>query len=122
MINFLFLLATATASDVYEICRLEKQKWSDQKQVFETNSTRTYVSYQSIQIILHENTFEVDREAHIILNRFKSSSGLSCWRENKNSFLCYDKNSKSILWEWSKRNGDIHRDILRVCKLNGEGV
>ena len=120
MINLLFLLATAQASDVYEICKVQKQNWSEIDQRFETESVQTYVAYRTIQFIFHKSYFEVDREVYQIQDTFTDKSGFKCWRQHKNSFLCFNSEDNLLFWEWDKRNGDTLRDVLTVCKVNGE--
>lgn len=121
MTNLLFLLATAYASDVYEICVLKNQLWSERDQQFQTTSTTTYFSYEPIQFIVHDSSVEVDRDKRNITEKFEQNE-MQCWREHKNSFFCYDKQNKQFLWESYKRNGDVTRDILKPCSKNGNPI
>ena len=45
MINLLFLLTTAHAADVYELCVIKRQRWSDRYQHFKTEEVATFYSY-----------------------------------------------------------------------------
>ena len=117
MISLLFL-TTAFASDVYEICVHKKQKWNDRHQEFVTHYTRSMYTSESIQFIVHDDLFEVNREKREISQIFHQD-GMKCWREHENSFFCYDEDTKSFLWEFYKRNGDVTRDIMKVCLKNG---
>jgi hypothetical protein len=121
MVSLLFLLATAQASDVYEICVLKNQLWSERQQKFQTTNTTTYFSYEPIQFIIHDNSIEVNRDRREISEKF-TQDGMKCWREHKNSFLCYDETNNRFLWEIYKRNGDVNRDILKPCMKNGKSI
>jgi hypothetical protein len=121
MVSLLFLLATAQASDVYEICVLKNQLWSERQQRFQTTNTTTYFSYEPIQFIIHDNSIEVNRDRREISEKF-TQDGMKCWREHKNSFLCYDETNNRFLWEIYKRNGDVNRDILKPCMKNGKSI
>jgi len=120
VINLLFL-TTAMASDVYEICTHKKQKWNDRQQEFVTHYTMSMYTTESIQFIIHQNSFEVNRDKRNISHTF-TQDGMHCWREHENSFFCYDDTTKSFLWEFYKRNGDVTRDIMKVCLKNGESL
>jgi len=119
MINLLFLLATAQAADVFEFCVAKKQKWSERYQRFETEQVQTYYSYPTIQFIVYQHSFEVDRDSHPIMET-TTKNGMTCWREHENSEICYDRNKGEMYWEWTKRSGDTFRNVLSVCKINGE--
>ncbi len=121
MVNFLFLASTAMASDVYEICVHKKQKWSDNQQQFITEYVTSMYTTQSVQFIIHQNSFEVNRRKRDIVETF-TQDGMHCWREHENSFFCYDKDTKSFLWEFYKRNGVVTRDIMKVCFKNGDPI
>ena len=121
MVSLLFLLATAQASDVYEICVLKNQLWSERQQRSQTTNTTTYFSYEPIQFIIHDNSIEVKRDRREISEKF-TQDGMKCWREHKNSFLCYDETNNRFLWEIYKRNGDVNRDILMTCMKNGKSI
>jgi len=118
MINFLFLMATATASDIYEVCRLERQKWSDNKQTFITEVVQTYHFGETVQFIFHDNWFEVDKKAKQFVSTSFSVNDI-CWKEHENSEICFDKEQNTIFWEFHKRNGDVLRDKMKVCMING---
>ena len=119
MINLLFLLATAQASDVYDVCRIERQRWSEREQKFKAERVQTFISFEMMQIIVHNRTIEVDRDHRKIESKF-TQSGNQCWREHDNSFLCYDESEKMLFWEWNKRNGDTLMDVMTICRINGE--
>lgn len=119
MISILFLLGLAQASDVYEICRTESQRWSDRYQKWETIEVNTYISYEPIQIIVHGKSFEVNRDIHPISSR-DDKGKLSCFSEHQKSTICYDENIQVLYWDWEKKNGDSYRDIMSICKINGE--
>ena len=121
MVSLLILLATAEASDVYEICVLKNQLWSEREQEFYTTNTTTYFSYEPLQFIVHESSVEVDRDKRLVSEKFEQD-GMKCWREHKNSFFCYDETNKQFLWEFYKRNGDVTRDVLKPCSKNGKPV
>ena len=118
MINLLFLLATAQAADVYDLCVIEKQTWSDRYQKFETKGVQTYYSYQRPQFILYENSFELNRDRRSIVETTEKN-GMTCWREHANSEICYDKDNSRMLWEWNTRAGATLRDVLKICVING---
>ena len=71
MVNLLFLIANSFASDVYEICRHEKQHWNDREQKFETKYVSTFYSRQPMQLIIHERMFEINRDKRSITNKQK---------------------------------------------------
>lgn len=121
MINFLFLMATATASDVYEICAVENQVWNDFSQSWTTKRTELFYTVDPIQFIVHENSLELARVKRTIAKK-EQINGRDCLREHDNSFVCYDEYGKQFLWEFHYRNGKVTRDILRVCSINGEPV
>ena len=119
MINLLFLLANAFASDVYEVCVLENQVWSDTKQLWNTELVTTFYSYQPIQFIVHDSSIEINRVKKHIESK-EVIDGMPCYREHKNSFVCYDEGKDEFLWEFHYRNGRVPRDVLKVCGKNGE--
>jgi len=121
MVSLLILLATAQASDVYEICVLKNQLWSERQQQFQTMNTTTYFSYEPIQFIIHDDSIEVNRDRREVSEKF-TQDGMKCWREHKNSFFCYDETNNRFLWEIYKRNGDVTRDILKPCMKNGKSI
>ena len=118
MINLLFLLATAQAADVYDVCVVEKQTWSDQYQKFETIAAETFYTYQGPRLIVYENSFELDRVHRPIIETTKKD-GMTCWREHANSEICYDKGNNRMFWEWNTRAGATLRDVLKICSRNG---
>ena len=121
MINLLFLLATAQASDVYEICVNHREVWSDSSQSWKHERTSSYYTTQPVQLIVHENSFEVNRKSKQIVKK-ETIDGLRCFREHDNSFICHDPKKNLFLWEFHYRSGKITRDLMTICVKNGEGV
>ena len=121
MVNLLFFIATATASDVYELCMIKNQLWSERNQRFDTLNTTTFYTYQPVQFIIHDRYVEINREKREIEETFQKD-GMNCWREHKNSFFCYDESEHQFLWEFYKRNGDVTRDVMYACMKNGNPV
>ena len=121
MFNLLFLLATAQASDVYEICVNHRSIWKESTQSWEHERTSSYYTTQPVQFIIHKNTFEVDRSVKKIQAR-ETIEGLKCIREHQNSFICHDPDRNVFYWEYHYRNGKITRDVMNICLINGEGV
>lgn len=119
MISLLFLLATAQAADVYELCSIKRQKWSERQQRFEQESVTTFYSREKIQFILYKNSFEMSRDRHPIIETTEKN-GMTCWREHANSELCYDKDRNQMVWEWNTRAGATWRDVMDICGINGE--
>ena len=119
MISILFLLGLAQASDVYEICVNNKQQWSDRYQKWETTKTDTFYSLERPQIIIHKTSFELNRDSRPIIDSYEKD-GMSCWREHENSEICYNSSTNKLSWELYKKNGDVVRDYMTVCILNGE--
>ncbi len=119
MINLLFLLTTAHAADVYELCVIKRQRWSDRYQHFKTEEVATFYSYERPRLIVYENSFEIDRDYHPIIET-TNKKGMTCWREHANSELCYNTEHNLILWEWNTRAGATLRDLFVICKTNGE--
>tara|TARA_R110000737_G_scaffold33931_1_gene52181 strand:+ start:57 stop:422 length:366 start_codon:yes stop_codon:yes gene_type:complete len=121
MVSLLILLATAQASDVYEICVLKNQVWSEREQQFQTTNTTTYFSYEPLQFIIHDSSIELNRDKRVVSETFQQDD-MQCWREHKNSFFCYDEQNKRFLWEFYKRNGEVTRDIMKPCVKNGKSI
>jgi hypothetical protein len=121
MVNLLFFIATAIASDVYEVCRHEKQLWNERAQRYDTKYVSTFYSREKVQFIIHNNSFEVNRDVRNIQQKF-TQDGMNCWREHENSFFCYDETHNNLLWEFYKKNGDVTRDVMSVCIKNGEPI
>jgi hypothetical protein len=119
MINLLFLLATAQAAEVYDICVIEKQTWSDRYQKFEIKGVETFYTYQRPQLIVYKNSFELNRDRRSIIETTEKN-GMTCWQEHVNSEICYDKGNNRMLWEWNTRAGATLRDVLKICGINGE--
>tara|TARA_B100000287_G_scaffold285665_1_gene269298 strand:+ start:361 stop:720 length:360 start_codon:yes stop_codon:yes gene_type:complete len=119
MINLLFLTATALASDVYEICALENQVWNEENQSWATELVTTFYTFDTIQFIVHENSFEVNRKKKNIQSK-KMIGDLPCFIEHENSFFCLDEKRNRFLWEFYYRNGKVTRDVLKICGKNGE--
>lgn len=121
MVNLLLFSAIAQASDVYEICRHEKQIWSDRQQQFETDYVSTFYSRVPLQLIIHENLFEINRDRREIKNKFETNDQ-KCWREHANSTLCYNESLKKFEWDFYSYNGKVTRDVMSVCFINGEPI
>ena len=121
MVNLLLFIANTYASDVYEICRHEKQHWNDREQKFETKYVSTFYSREPMQLIIHKNIFEMNRDKRTIMKTFPTDIG-KCWREHANSTLCFDDSTKQFEWDFFTYNGNITRDLLTVCFINGERV
>lgn len=119
MLNLLFLLASAYAADIYEVCVLKNQKFNETTQEFETFAVDSFYSKNTKQLIVFDTYFEVDREKYPIIEK-TTKDGLQCWRQHKNSELCYSKVDNVIYWEANLRNGETHRSWMKVCVLNGE--
>tara|TARA_R100000030_G_scaffold43178_1_gene32565 strand:- start:2205 stop:2570 length:366 start_codon:yes stop_codon:yes gene_type:complete len=121
MVSLLLFLATAQASDVYEICMVKNQTWSERYQVFETTNTTTYYSYKPIQFIVHKKSFELNRDAYPIVKNFVEGDQ-QCFRNHGNSKVCLDKDNKLFYWEKNTRAGATHRDVMYICSKNGEAM
>ena len=119
MINLLFLLATAQAADVFEFCTVKRQVWSEREQEFHTELINHYASTTPMQFIVYEKSFEIERDRHPIIET-TTKNNMTCWREHQNSELCYDTVNKQILWEWNTRAGATIRDVMYICRKNGE--
>lgn len=119
MLNLLFLLASAYASDVYEICVAKRQTFNEKEQEFQTDLVKSYYSEDTLQVVIHKTYLEIDREKREIESTYKKD-GDTCWREHKNSEFCYDSVDKILYWEFFMRNGTVIRDVMHVCVLNGE--
>ena len=119
MIVLLLTTTLAYAADVYEFCRIEKQKWSERYQKFEMQHFSTFYTFQKPQMIVYEKSFELDRDEHPIVETYQKN-GMPCWREHKNSELCYDQAGGQMFWEWNTRAGETFRDVMDVCRVNGE--
>lgn len=115
----LFLTSLALASDVYEICLHKSQLWSDRKQQFVTTGTYNYYGIENLQFIVHEDSFEMNRDSRKIVKRFEHNN-MNCFREHDNSIICYDSETKSFIWDFYKKNGHVTRDIMKVCAINGK--
>jgi len=121
MFNLLFLLATAQASDVYEICAIKNQVWNDFNQEWSTERVELFYTKKHIQFIVHENSMELNGVRRRI-DKKETIDGLSCLREHQNSFVCLNEQGNQFLWEFQYRNGKVTRDTLVVCRLNGEAI
>lgn len=115
----LFLTTIANAVDVFEFCRIERQRWNERYQTFETELVDTFYSRQTVQFIVYDHSFEINRDIHPIVAVTKKDH-LTCWREHENSELCYDKKRGEIVWEWHTRAGATLRDVMGICRMNGE--
>ena len=121
MVNLLFLLATAQAADVYEICVIKKQEWIERDQVFVDKLTRTYYSSNPVQMIFYDGIFELERDKRKIKEIF-TIDDMKCYREHENSFICLDEVKNKLYWEYNLRNGTTKRDVLSICFKNGQPV
>ena len=119
MFNLLFLTSLAFASDVYEICVLKQQVWSDYTQSWKTESVSTFYTYPTIQFIVHDDSIEINRVKANIVSK-KEIGGFECMREHENSLICHDKENGKFLWEFQYKNGKTTRDILTICGKNGK--
>ena len=119
MVNLLFLLATAQASDVYEICMIKNQTFSEREQIFHTDNTQTFFSHQPVQLIIHEQSIEVDRDKREILSINETSGCLSM---NEKSNICFNDEFNRFEWEWVMRSGVTKRDLMYVCSKNGRPI
>ena len=121
MVSLLLFLATAQASDVYSICVVRNQKWNERYQRFDTTNTETFFSRQSIQFIVHDNSFEIDRDPYPIVSRFVEEDN-ECFRNHQNSKICLDTENKLFYWEKNTRAGETYRDVFLICSKNGEAM
>ena len=119
MINLLFLTTLAFASDVYEICVLETQTWSDHQQDWRTDNVSSFYSSETLQLIVHENSIEINRTKKPIQSR-ETIDNLPCYREHKNSLFCHDTVNNLFTWEFHYRNGRVSREVMKICLINGE--
>ena len=110
MINLLFLLATAQASDVYEIDCRETRLWSEQKQEFLYYKRKCVMPDETIYFMVHKNSLEFHQKDISPTLTYKKD-GMTCWKEHENSEFCLNLESKRILWEQHYRNGSITLDI-----------
>ena len=117
----LLLTSIAIASDVYEICLHKSQLWSERKQEFITMASYNYYGVENLQFIVHEDSFELNRDARKIVKRFQHNN-MDCFREHENSFVCYNSEAKSFYWDFYKKNGDVTRDVMKVCAINGKAI
>ena len=62
MINFLFLLATAHASDVYEIDCRETRVWSEREQEFVFGRRECGMMDETIYFMVHKNSLEINQK------------------------------------------------------------
>ena len=115
----LLLTTLALASDVYEICVMKHQIWSDESQTFYTKSVRSFYAHETIQLIIHDNSFEINRKEKNIKSRVKVGK-MPCFVEHENSFVCFDKPNNQFLWEFYYRSGKVTRDVMQICRKNGE--
>ena len=115
----LLLTTLALASDVYEICMIKSQIWSEENQTFYTKMVTTYNSFETVQLIIHENSFEVNRKEKDIQSRVNIGK-MPCIVEHDNSYVCFDKPNNQFLWESYLRNGIVTRDVMKICRKNGE--
>ncbi len=104
---------------MFEFCTIKRQVWSEREQEFHTELVNHYLSDETLQFIVYKKSFEIDRDKHPIVAVTKKNN-MTCWREHENSELCYDKKNKQILWEWNTRAGATIRDVMYICRLNGE--
>jgi len=119
MVNLLFLLATAQASDVYEICMIKNQTFSEKEQVFHTDNTQTFFSFQPIQLIIHEKSIEINRDKRDIIYIDENSG---CLNMNEKSNICFNDEFSRFEWEWVMRSGITKRDLMYVCSKNGRAL
>jgi len=115
----LLLTTLALASDVYEICVLRNQTWSDQEQAWKTDLVTSFYTSQTIQFIMHENSMEINRKKKNIQLK-KIVGDMECFVEHENSFVCFDEKNNQFLWEFYYKNGKVTRDVMQVCLKNGE--
>lgn len=117
----LFLTSLAIASDVYEICSHTKQVWIEAKQDYETEFVGSFYTTPTIQLIFHENSFEINRRVKNVESRYTRGE-MVCWREHENSEICYNFSEKTFYWEYFYKNGKVTRDIMGACVLNGKSI
>lgn len=115
------MISSVFASDVYEICVHKKEVWSEIQQQFITENVSSFYSGDTLQLIIHQNSFEIQRVKKNIESTYKKEDQ-QCWREHKNSELCYDKEDGKFYWEFFYRNGKVTRDVLTPCLKNGEDL
>ena len=115
----LFLTTITFAADVFEFCSIERQRWNEKTQQFETELVSTYYSYDTIQFIVYDHSFEINRDVRPIIET-KETDNKICWREHENSELCWHKKMGLVFWEWNTRAGATLRDVMGICRVNGE--
>ena len=121
MINFLFLLATAQASDVYEIDCRETRVWSEREQEFVFGRRECGMMDETIYFMVHKNSLEINQKDIVPISSY-TKNGMQCWKEHKNSELCLDLSSNRMIWEYHYRNGKITMDYFEIARINGEVV
>ena len=121
MVNLFLMISSVYASDVYEICVHEKQVWSEINQEYKTENVRSFYNVPTLQLIIHKNSFEIERVSKNIESTY-TKDRMECWREHKNSELCYDDENKLFFWEYFYKSGKVTRDVMTPCVKNGEGT
>lgn len=121
MVNLLFLLTTAWASDVYEVCMIKNQTWSERYQRFETTNSQTFYSFEPIQFIVHQSSIEINRDSRPIQS-ITTTDDKYCIVEHEKSKICLNEEKKIFEWEWVMRSGVTKRDLMYVCSKNGEAI
>ena len=121
MINFLFLLATAQASDVYEIDCRETRVWSEREQKFIFSRSECGMMDETIYFMVHKNSLEINQKDIVPISTY-TRDGMTCWKEHQKSELCLDLSSNRMIWEYHYRNGKITKDYFEIARINGEVV
>jgi len=119
MINILFLLNLAQASDVYELDCRETRKWVESEQKFLMTSRKCVMPDETSHFMVHKNSLEIEQKDIVPISSYKKD-GMQCWKEHKNSELCLDLQNNRLLWEYQYRNGAITLDIFEIARINGE--
>lgn len=119
MINLLFLLATAQASDVYEIDCRETRVWSERYQKFVFLQRECGMMDETIYFMVHKNSLEINQKDIVPISSHVKD-GMQCWKEHEKSELCLDLAKNRMVWEYHYRNGKVTIDYFEIARINGE--
>jgi hypothetical protein len=121
MISFLFLLATAQASEVFAIRNIYKSYWSETREMWIQETGESYLPNEMPNLIIYDGYIEMGNRTYHY--KEKKDDGVErCYYIKPTHKICLDRNAKKIYREKVYKNGMVWRFDMPIGAYEGYAV